>query len=340
MNRIIYRSKLKSPLTKDFDKHLFSLADYYNSLFTSNDPKKIMEFYNHFKTNEELIEWMKDRPKGVSYIHEVDGNKDIVVVIPTVDINGKYAKTCKDEIFKGLHIIFVESGVGNYYFNYAHNVNVGIKKALVYNPKWIIVSNDDMYKIDPPEKLVKELSKIDCSKVDAVFTKRTRYHSVPTYIGRITNLYILYLLLTFQLERIYFHKKFNIKYNFILSERHSLSIKALARKYLTPNICHNCEFIVTMSFAIFSSNFFRKVNNYYDETYINAVEDSDISFRLFLENRNYTIIDYKIGDMEGMTFGKGKLRDLRSRASTVYFNYKFQKYLSNLENSNFNKNKL
>ena len=35
---------------------------------------------------------MKERPKGIANIHEVEGNKDIIVVIPTADYNGKYAK--------------------------------------------------------------------------------------------------------------------------------------------------------------------------------------------------------------------------------------------------------
>lgn len=36
--------------------------------------------------------------------------KDIIVVIPVTDFNGKYMKVYRDEIFKDLHMIFVESG--------------------------------------------------------------------------------------------------------------------------------------------------------------------------------------------------------------------------------------
>ncbi|MEM3860085.1 MAG: hypothetical protein QW478_11905 [Candidatus Micrarchaeaceae archaeon] len=83
---------------------------------------------------------MKERPKGRAEIIEVEGDKEIIVVIPTADFNGKYAKECRENIFKGLHIIFVESGFPkDPYFNYAHNCNVGIKKAMEYNPKWIVV---------------------------------------------------------------------------------------------------------------------------------------------------------------------------------------------------------
>jgi len=52
---------------------------------------------------------MKERPKGVPWIREVSDQKDIIVVIPTANFNGKYANECKENIFKGLHIIFVES---------------------------------------------------------------------------------------------------------------------------------------------------------------------------------------------------------------------------------------
>ncbi|MEM3844745.1 MAG: hypothetical protein QXU98_03475 [Candidatus Parvarchaeota archaeon] len=129
MNEIKSMNRLRCPLTKDFNDLFFSLVDYHNTFFMSNDPKKIIEFYDHFKTRDELIKWMKERPKGANYIHEVDGNKDIIVVIPTADFNGRYAKAYRDEIFKGLHMIFVESGgKGDYYFNYAHNCNVCIKK--------------------------------------------------------------------------------------------------------------------------------------------------------------------------------------------------------------------
>ena len=123
----------------------FTLIDYRNNYFMSNDPKKIIEFYNGFDNPEDLIQWMKERPKGVATIHEVEGDKDIIVVIPTSDFNGKFATECKEKIFKGLHMIFVQSAKApDLYFNYAHNCNVGIRKAMEYGPKWVIVSNDDM----------------------------------------------------------------------------------------------------------------------------------------------------------------------------------------------------
>ena len=69
-----------------------------------------MEFYNGFEYRDQLKQWMKESPKGIATIHEVEGDKDIIVVIPTEDFNGKYAKECRDNKFKGLHMAFVESG--------------------------------------------------------------------------------------------------------------------------------------------------------------------------------------------------------------------------------------
>jgi len=160
-NNEIRSNLLQCPLDNN-DKIFFTLMDYLNNLFMSNDPKDILRFYDYFENRDQLIKWMKERPKGNYRIVEFNNEEnDIIVVIPTMDINGKFAKTCRDEIFKGLHIIFVESGMGNYYFNYAHNCNAGIKKAMEYNPKWIILLNDDMYKIHDIKVLKNELDNLN-----------------------------------------------------------------------------------------------------------------------------------------------------------------------------------
>ena len=115
---IVANSRKKSPVTYSEVPPFFSLVDYRNNYFASDDPKKIMEFYDSFENKEQLIQWMKERQKGVSNIHKVDGDKDVIVVIPTADFNGKYASNCRDNIFKGLHIIFVEEGGRkDFYFN-------------------------------------------------------------------------------------------------------------------------------------------------------------------------------------------------------------------------------
>ena len=147
--RTLLVGRLHCPVKKSTTDIFFSLIDYRNNFFNSDNLDKIIKFYNGFENRDQLIQWMKERPKGAAYIHEIEGDKDIIVVIPTADFNGKYARECRENIFKGLHIVFVESGGrGDFYFNYAHNCNVGIKKAMEYKPKWVVVSNDDMEMID------------------------------------------------------------------------------------------------------------------------------------------------------------------------------------------------
>ena len=324
MNKIICRSKLRYPLTKDFDKHFFSLADYHNSFFTSNDPKKIMVFYNHFKTNEELIEWMKNRPKGASYIHEVDGRKDIVVVITTADFNGKYAKTCRDEIFKGLHIIFVESGGrGDYYFNYAHNCNVGIKKALEYNPKWIIVSNDDMYKIDDINILINELKKIDEKIIDCVFPNYSinANHSLPSKLCLLStfgiHLYSLRAIHSLKLASVIknFSKKYIVSIVDTKKVPTNLKLKIFVKLFSTEIL----PYYSIGSFGIFSSNMVRKYNsNLFDTTYINAWEDVDLSVEVS-KNHKVAFINYNIGGETGGTINWNSARNLRDVINGMYF---------------------
>ena len=185
--KTLRQSRKHSAFLKTNDILTFSLVDYRNNYSTSDDPNKIIEFYNGFENRDQLIQLMEERPKGVANIHEVNGDKDIVVVMPTADFNGKYAKECRDNIFKGFHIIFVESGeIPDPYFNYAHNCNVGIKKAMEYNPRWLVISNEDMKRIDEPQKLKNSLVKFDPDEVDVLFTKESpdRYHSQPTYLGK------------------------------------------------------------------------------------------------------------------------------------------------------------
>ena len=183
-----------SPISDD-DKLFFSLIDYRNNYFISDNPDKIIQFYDGFNNREQLIAWMKDRPKGNCRIREIEGNKDIIVVIPTIDTDGKFAKNCIEDIYTGLHLIFVESGYNNFYFNYAYNCNIGIKKAMVYNPKWIIISNDDMYKVDDIGILTTFLKEQNPDKESTVYGADNEKHSTNSalifmgHIFRISSLF-------------------------------------------------------------------------------------------------------------------------------------------------------
>ena len=320
------KSKLHCPFDKSAFNMFFSLVDYRNNYFTSNDPEKIIEFYDGFDNRDQLIQWMSERPKGVHTIYEVEGDNDIIVVIPTADYNGKYAKECRDNIFKGLHIIFVESK-GDYYFNYAHNCNVGIKKAMEYTPKWIVVSNDDMYKIDDCSILVYELRNKDSKRVNAIFTPPSRYHSVPLCVGKarftivkdIARCFFWFLWdrinLDFHLTAAGIKRRFGVKWG-------SFPLRGLHTKLLDSE--SKC-LILTSDFSILSGKWVAELSgNVFNEIYINGVEDWQLSVESCSNEKNYDFIDYKIGDLIGTTLGMNSARILRDIVNYVFFDKMMQ----------------
>ena len=256
---------------------------------------------------------MSERPKGVANIHEVEGDKEIIVVITTADYNGKYAKECRENIFKGLQIIFVESGGRcDFYFNIAHNINIGIKKALEYNPQWIVFSGDDMYKIDDISVLVSELGKLNNRKYKAVFTEPSRYHSIPCKLSkpRFTRSLLFILLGKYRRMQIKLEKRYGVKY--FLPPRDGYWRFFFGNG---PNI------ISIADFGIFSTEFIKGSWPLYEETYVNSAEDMDLSLRINRFN-DVKIIKFRIGDYMGSTLGTDVRRHLMEVAGLTYFNYK------------------
>ena len=81
-----------------------------------------------------------------------------------------------------------------------------------------------------------------------------------------------------------------------------------------------------MDFGIFSASYVKSLSyKLFDESFINAYEDHDISLKFYLQHLNYAIINYRIGDYIGSSLGTGIPRELRNIASLSYLNYKFEK---------------
>lgn len=309
-------SRLKCSFEKRNIELFFSLVDYRNGLFMSNNPNDIMKFYDTFDTRRELIEWMRERPKGAAHIHEVEGHKDVIVVIPTSNFNGKFATECRENIFNGLHIIFVESGgKGDFYFNIAHNLNVGIKRALEYDPRWIVVTNDDVIKKDETTVLVNELSRIDHKITRVVFITPSRYHSQHVFFGRQNKLRELIFKLTAERRfQLIVERKFEVKL-----------FSSMICGYGLIFFRHDFSHISIGNFGIFSPIFLREKNgDLFDETYINGGEDVDLSLEVAFCGCDVRFIRYEIGDIVGGTLGRGKIRKLRDVAGYTYLNNKIK----------------
>jgi hypothetical protein len=308
-------NRLCCPLDINQEYNLFfSLVDYRNNLFTSNDPNKIMEFYDSFENRDQLIQWMRERPKGSSYIHEVSGDKDIIVVIPTADFNGKYAKECRENIFRGLHIVFVESGRDNFYFNYAHNCNVGIKKAMEYNPKWIVVSNDDVVKRDSIEKLRDGLKNIDETEKLFVFISESSYHSTFVLLSKPTLRRKIVLSIAGKWNRalLRVEKRFEIKVTF--GGVHSIS------RFIYSN---KKKIRFGGSFMVLNNSLVEKLEfNIFDETFINGTEDIFLSYKLLEQKIKSHEIAFSIGSIIGGTLGPYNIvRRLRGEVNRAYMSH-------------------
>ena len=264
---------------------------------------------------------MKERPKGIANIHEVDGDKDIIVVIPTADLNGKYARNCQDNIFKGLHLVFVESGEApDPYFNFAHNVNVGIKKALEYGPKWVVVSNDDMEKVDSIFKLREELNKLEDSADQMILVKGKGFHSKLIKIGyrTIFTKFLKYIGNNATILKI--ENAIEDKYGKLIGIDRYYSIHT----FFTSSIYKVRN---PASFFILSRSTLLKFNSeLYDETYINGFEDVDVILTKFFNN--YVFIKYGINDYEGVggqSMGRSNsMRFIRDIINKIYSTFKLE----------------
>ena len=317
----IKSSRKKFPVSYLENCLFFSLVDYRNNYFISDAPDKIIEFYNSFENRDQLLQWMKERPKGIANIHEVDGDKDIIVVIPTADLNGKYARNCKDNIFKGLHLVFVESGEApDPYFNFAHNVNVGIKKALEYGPKWVVVSNDDMEKVDSIFKLREELNKLEDSADQMILVKGNGFHSKLIKVGYRTvfTKFLKYIGNNATILKI--ENAIEDKYGKLIGIDRYYSIHT----FFTSSIYKVRN---PASFFILSgSTLWKFGSELYDETYINGFEDVDVI--LTKSFNNYVFIKYSINDFEGVggqSMGRSNsMRFIRDIVNKIYSTFKLE----------------
>ncbi|MDA8054574.1 MAG: hypothetical protein M0Z77_02840 [Thermoplasmatales archaeon] len=276
---------------------------------------------------EELIEWMKERPRGRAEIIEVEGDKEIIVVIPTADFDGKYAKKCRENIFKGLHIIFVESGSPkDPYFNYAHNCNNGIKRALEYNPKWIVISNDDMIKVDDVDILKKELMGLP-DDVYFAFARQRRQMVVEWSVGKVNLLGRIAFLLTPRGGKLLYLAK-------ILELRQKFDIEyVLVRSKFTMTRWFEILYLKTKE-SFTNSGFFNVIRSTYirnlarpllDETFVNGIEDVDLYLRISRNKIKTADINYRIGNLIGESIGRGIKRSIKEICNETYLNQKMFK---------------
>jgi hypothetical protein len=292
--------------------------DELNKLFTSKNPEDVMRFYDHFDNAEQLISWMKDRPSAPMRIFEQKGKKDIVVVIPTANHNGKLANNCK-KIFKGLQIVFVESN--GPFFNYARSCNLGLKYASNYKPKWLVLSNDDIQKTEKISVVRSKILALDPNKVKLAVPVQVVNNSIQrneVYLVKSNKLsFIYYSLLSLKylgIMRVFFFCRLSkrLKLNYLVGGKHN------SNRFFFKKVF---KFILPSYFIIINSDFLKMKNLVFDETFVNGEEDTDLVLRNLSGIYKMDLTVTNVGN-GGNSLGVGKIRNLRNISNRTYLNYK------------------
>ena len=283
-------------------------GDYYGEL------DDVIEFYSNFSSPEELMDWMRSRPPAPIVTEVVEGDAEVTAVVPTADLRGKLAANAREQ-FKGIRLVLVESN--GRYFNYARSVNAGVSEALKERPKWIVISNDDVYLRDPLRKLREELSTLSPGDRTLVHSLPGVYHSYRTFFIEVAGYFPRLMKQFGKLSRnriIDLEGSLYIKYGKTLRVTH-LVLQDLMAGPLSrfPSLAGkvDCTFLNVGSFGIISASLAR--DGPMDITFINSHEDVLLS----LESKPVTI-NFRVQEEMGGTLGTSAARFARSFANMVY----------------------
>jgi len=276
--------------------------------FTSGSLQDIVSIYAE-ATQEDIVRWMKNRKTAEIKIHEIEGDSEVVVVIPTANVKSELARKVA-KIYKGLHIIFVESN--GQYFNYARSVNYGVKHSLSLLPKWVVISNDDVTFIEDVKKLKDELSTVS-TNTELVMASASNYHTYPVVLVKPNEYFIQGMKFIGKMFRLPAAEVYGevLKYR----ERLGVEVVTMIKSMVGPMLKFagevKGEFINAGSFMIVKPK-----EKIMDETFINSHEDLYLSM-----TSRYEIIDYDVKEMRGASLGFGKIRFARTFVNEIYLNY-------------------
>ena len=289
-------------------------------LYFSDNINDIIKFYYCFNDTDELIKWSRSLPSAEINIIEKEGDSEIVFIIPTPDIKDKLTINLLESI-KNFHTILVESK--GKYFNYARSVNRGIKIALKYNPKWIIISNNDIIIRDDIKKLYLKLIEIDNKNVNSVIGARGPHIFKLCKFNFLSNL----LVISKYKQKFKILKKYNVKFYLY---QYKKFFDLICRPLIcVKNITFFGEFLIVSPYYILRNN-----GILFDETYINGVEDHDL-FLNILNTSSYKPIHFNIEHLHGRSLGNNDKRYLRNYINMIYLNYKIKNNIIKI-----NKNKI
>ena len=203
------------------------------------------------------------------------------------------------------------------FFNYARSCNFGLKYVLKYNPKRIVLSNDDMEKVDGISKLRSELSRLDYNENDIIFASgNSRGRDINSVLVKYRVFFKIYVKIRGGILEKYnsIAGKFNSDLTVIGKKRFNRFSSKLFYKKIK-------EFYGIFDFVIFSSNYIKSKSQVFDPTFINGGEDHFLSYTALLNNVHYKLINFDIKSIGSQSVGKGDLRIIRNLVGLLYFNY-------------------
>ncbi|ABP95241.1 MULTISPECIES: hypothetical protein [Metallosphaera] len=275
-------------------------------------PEDVKTIYSRF-SREDIIKWMRERPSADMRFVEVEGDKEVIVVVPTANASGELARRTRSH-FAGLHLVFVESN--GPLFNYARSVNAGVNLGLSYDPKWVVISNDDLTRVEGVSKLKDQLSTV--SNADLVMASPSSYHTYPVLLMEPKSWFIKGMGV--------FGKMFRMPpakvYGELLAFREKLGIRYVT---MIESMVGPMAKVAGKSIRVLNAGSFaviRPRRSPLDETFINSHEDLVLSM-----TSRYTVIKYKIDEERGASLGFGEARFVRTFVNEIYLNYLLEKGL-------------
>jgi hypothetical protein len=300
-------------------------------LWRSEKLQDIIKFYSLCPSVNDLINFSRKRKKPLIRVSKVrpQNTGGVVVVVPTANLHG-YLSNNIVKVFDPLPMILVESS-GDY-FNYSYSLNSGIQEALKISPEWIVLSNDDLIKVDNAQILFNQLRK----PLDADYlVVRPRHTSLrglktpavyevarPKFWDAFRKCIALLKNQEKVLQSIGLLKKYGVSERLYRNHNNNrINEKILGTAWRRTRGCFR-SFYVQEDIGVCKSELFRSFH--FDETFIN--DDEDIDFCFNLRSKKVGFIDFSIGGMGGAslsrTIHQKEIRGLRDIFGQVYFFYK------------------
>ena len=298
-----------------------------SNLYFSNDYHDIIRFYNAFKNETELFDFLSQMPKEYVKTTILHNDDSIVLVVPTSDINNIHSRQIKDT-YKAYTIVFVESK--GKYFNFSHSMNIGIEKAITLNPQWIMLTNNDIYSEDPIilKNQVKNIDK------DIIVPKKINYGNNIGNAG--INIYKDSWLLNMLYRLKFFSKLFPIQMRgrFICNSIHYYKHLFKYINVNTDSYLNKLPFIGKKIIEIYNiqpvSIIKAEILDKYrfDEIFINGGEDLDLALRLKKAGFTFQLSDLNFYGQSGASLGINNMRLYRNTLIEIlYISYKLQKHI-------------